>query len=91
MAHELGVRYVLEGSVRKGGSKMRISAQLIDAQTGSHVWAQRYDRNLDDIFALQDEITETIVAAIEPEMASAERERARRKPPDSFNACECYQ
>ena len=91
VARDLGVRYVLEGSVRKGGNKVRISAQLIDAQTGNHVWAQRYDRDLDDIFALQDEMTETIVAAIEPELASVERERARRKPPGSLDAWECYQ
>ncbi len=91
VARDLGVRYVLEGSVRKGGNKIRINAQLIDAQTGNHVWAQRYDRDLDDMFALQDEMTETIVAAIEPELASVERERARRKPPESLGAWECYQ
>jgi len=66
VGHELGVRYVLEGSVRKGGGRVRISVQLIDAETGKHLWADRYDRDLTDIFALQDEITKKVVAAIEP-------------------------
>src|SRR5436305_1530979 len=64
IAAELGVGYVLEGSVRKGADRVRITAQLIDATTGSHLWAERYDRNLADVFAVQDEITESIVAAI---------------------------
>jgi adenylate cyclase len=88
---ELGVRYVVEGSVRKGGNRVRISAQLIDATTGNHIWAERYDRELADLFDLQDEITETIVTAIQPELSTAERERARRKPPDSLDAWESYQ
>ena len=88
---ELGVRYVLEGSVRKGGERVRISAQLIDATTGAHVWAERYDRTLEDIFAVQDEITDTIAAAIEPELGEVERQRSRRKPPDSLDAWDCYQ
>jgi adenylate cyclase len=91
VARELGVRYVLEGSVRKGGDRLRISAQLIDATTGNHVWAERYDRQLDDIFELQDEITQTIVASLEPELATAERERAKRKPPGNLGAWEAYQ
>ncbi len=91
VARELGVRYVLEGSVRKGGDRLRISAQLVDATTGNHVWAERYDRHLDDIFDLQDEMTQTIVAALEPELATAERERAKRKPPGSLGAWEAYQ
>jgi len=91
VAGELGVRYVLEGSVRKAGNRVRVTAQLIDAATGNHVWAERYDRDLSDIFALQDEMTQTIVGAIEPELGSAERERARRKPPDSLDAWSCYQ
>jgi adenylate cyclase len=91
VGRELGVRYVLEGSVRKGGNRVRISAQLIDATTGNHVWAQRYDRELADIFAVQDEITESIVSSIEPELGAAERERARRKTPDSLDAWECFQ
>jgi len=91
IGRDLGVRYVLEGSVRKSGGRVRITAQLIEAETGNHIWAQRYDRVQDDVFELQDEITETIVAAIEPELESAERERARRKPPDSLDAWESYQ
>jgi TolB-like protein/Flp pilus assembly protein TadD len=91
VGRELGVRYVLEGSVRKGGARVRVSAQLIDATTGNHVWAERYDRELTDLFDLQDEITETIAAAIEPELGMAERERARRKPPDNLDAWETYQ
>jgi adenylate cyclase len=91
VAEELGVRYVLEGSVRKAGNRVRVTAQLIDAATGNHVWAERYDRDLSDIFALQDEMTQTIVGAIEPELGNVERERARRKPPDSLDAWSCYQ
>jgi adenylate cyclase len=91
VAKELGVRYVLEGSVRKATNRVRVTAQLIDATTGSHIWAERYDRELDDIFALQDEITETIVAAIEPELGAFERERAHRKPPESLDAWSSYQ
>jgi TolB-like protein/Flp pilus assembly protein TadD len=91
VARELGVRYVLEGSVRKAGSRVRISAQLIDAATGNHVWAERYDRELADIFELQDEMTATIVGAIEPELGSAERARAKRKPPDNLDAWDRYQ
>ncbi len=91
VAEELGVRYVLEGSVRKAGTRVRLTAQLIDAATGNHVWAERYDRDLSDIFALQDEMTQTIVGAIEPELGSVERERARRKPPESLDAWSCYQ
>ena len=91
VGRELGVRYVVEGSVRKGGSRVRISAQLIDAVTGNHVWAERYDRELADVFAVQDEITERIAATIEPELARAELERARRKPPESLDAWDLYQ
>lgn len=88
-ARELGVRYVLEGSVRKSGSRVRITAQLIDAISGHHVWAERYDRDIADIFALQDEITEKVVAAIEPQLYAAEGIRAKRKPPGSLDAWEC--
>jgi adenylate cyclase len=91
VGRDMGVRYVVEGSVRRGGNRVRISAQLIDATTGNHVWADRFDRDLEDIFALQDEITETIVAAIEPELGVAERERAMRKPPSSLEAWDYYQ
>ncbi|WP_407176265.1 winged helix-turn-helix domain-containing tetratricopeptide repeat protein [Bradyrhizobium sp. STM 3562] len=86
IAQELGVRYVLEGSVRKSGDQVRISAQLNDASTGSHLWAERYDRSLADVFAVQDEITESIVAAIEPQLYAAENFRAQRKPPGSLDA-----
>ena len=80
VAEELGVGYVVEGSVRKGGDRVRITVQLNDAATGSHIWAERYDRDLADVFAVQDEITEAIVAAIEPQLYAAENFRARRKP-----------
>jgi TolB-like protein/cytochrome c-type biogenesis protein CcmH/NrfG len=83
---ELGVRYVVEGSVRKSGDRVRITAQLNDVSTGSHVWAEHYDRNLTDVFAVQDEITEAIVAAIEPQIYVAENFRSRRKPPNSLDA-----
>jgi TolB-like protein len=86
IAEELGVRYVIEGSVRKSGDRVRITAQLIDAVGGSHIWAERYDRALADIFVVQDEITEAIVAAIEPQLYAAENFRAQRKPPDSLDA-----
>ncbi|MBT3533927.1 MAG: hypothetical protein HN478_08610, partial [Rhodospirillaceae bacterium] len=86
VAGELGVRYVLEGSVRKGGERVRITAQLVDATTGNHVWAERFDRDLSDIFALQDEITETLIAAIEPELAKAEQQRAIEKTPENLDA-----
>ncbi|MCS3496853.1 TolB-like protein/cytochrome c-type biogenesis protein CcmH/NrfG [Bradyrhizobium japonicum] len=86
VAEELGVRYVVEGSVRKEGDRVRITAQLNDVATGSHLWAERYDRELADVFAVQDEITERIVAAIEPQLYAAENFRAERKPPDSLDA-----
>lgn len=86
IAAELGVGYVVEGSVRKGGDRVRITAQLNDVATGSHLWAERYDRDLSDVFAVQDEITEAIVAAIEPQLYAAESFRAQRKPPDSMDA-----
>jgi adenylate cyclase len=86
VARELGVQYVLEGSVRKGGNRVRITAQLIDALTGRHVWAERYDRDLDDIFAVQDEISEAITTTVAPAFTSAEAQRAERKPPESFDA-----
>jgi TolB-like protein len=86
VADELGVGYVVEGSVRKGGDRVRITVQLNDVTTGSHIWAEHYDRNLTDVFAVQDEITEAIVAAIEPQIYAAENFRARRKPPNSMDA-----
>jgi TolB-like protein/Tfp pilus assembly protein PilF len=86
VAEDLGVRYVVEGSVRKGGDRVRITAQLNDVATGSHLWAERYDRELADVFAVQDNITEAIVAAIEPQLYAAENFHAQRKPPDSMDA-----
>jgi adenylate cyclase len=89
VGRELGVRYLLEGSVRKSGNRIRITAQLVEAETGNHVWAERYDRDVADIFTVQDEITERVVAAIEPELYAAENLRSRRKPPESLDAWEC--
>ena len=85
------MRYVVEGSVRKAGNRVRITAQLIDAATGNHIWADRFDGMLEDIFDLQDRITEQIVSAVAPEIEAHERERARRQPPDSLDAWELYQ
>jgi len=88
---ELSARYVVEGSVRKAGNRIRVTAQLIDSADGSHVWADRYDRELADIFDLQDEITQTLVGMIEPELTAAERSRARRKPTENLDAWELVQ
>ena len=88
---ELGVRYVLEGSVRKGGNRIRITGQLIDALTGAHLWAERYDRELSDIFNVQDEIAASVAAVIEPALAAAEQKRVLRKPPERLDAWEAYQ
>ena len=85
IARELGVRYALEGSVRTAGRRMRITAQLIDAEKGGHIWAEKYDRLLDDIFAVQDEITGNIVASIEPQLYAREGYRAAAKPPESVD------
>ena len=89
IARELGVRYVLEGSVRNSGDRVRITGQLIVAETGTHIWANRFDRGIRDIFDLQDEITESIVGAVEPEILSAEMRRTRGKRPDSLAAYDC--
>jgi TolB-like protein len=86
IAEDLGVGYVVEGSVRKEGGRVRITVQLNDVTTGSHLWAERYDRDLADVFAVQDEITEAIVATIEPQLYAAENFRARRKAPESLDA-----
>ena len=91
LSRDLGVRYVLEGSVRKGGNRIRVTAQLIEGATGNHIWAKRYDRELDDIFEVQDEMTQAIVAAIGPEIDQAERERAQRLPPENLDTWEAYQ
>ncbi len=85
VARELGVRYALEGSVRTAGQRIRITGQLIDAENGKHIWAEKYDRQLHDIFAVQDEITEHIVAAIEPHLYAQEGYRAAGQPPESVD------
>jgi adenylate cyclase len=91
VGRELGVRYVLEGSMRKAGNRIRVTAQLIEAETGNHVWAERYDRDLADIFAMQDEITHALTTALTPAIADAELRRAIRKPPESLDAWAAYQ
>ena len=88
VSRELGARYVVEGSVRKAGDRVRVSAQLIDAASGQHIWAERYDRELHDIFALQDELTTSIAAAIHPEIEQAELSRVRLREPTSLSAWE---
>jgi TolB-like protein/class 3 adenylate cyclase len=90
IARELGVRYVLEGSVRKSGNRVRITAQLIDAATGNHIWAERYDGELSDIFDLQDQVTARVVGAIAPKLEQVEIERAKRKPTESLDAYDHY-
>jgi adenylate cyclase len=89
-AQELGAQYVLEGSVRRAGRRVRITGQLIDGSSGNHLWAERFDRDLDDLFAVQDEITTRIVAALEPELSSAEIRRVAKRPPGSFGAWDAY-
>jgi adenylate cyclase len=91
IGRDLGVRYVLEGSVRRAGNRLRITSQLVDAITGAHLWAERYDRDLSDIFAVQDEITASVAGVIEPALAEAEQQRVLRKPPDRLDAWEAYQ
>ncbi|MEO6626608.1 MAG: adenylate/guanylate cyclase domain-containing protein [Burkholderiaceae bacterium] len=88
-ARELGVQYVLEGSVRKAGKRVRVTVQLIDAETDTHIWAERYDRDLEDIFAIQDELTSSIVSVLPGRVEAASRDRASRKPTDSMAAYEC--
>jgi TolB-like protein/class 3 adenylate cyclase len=90
VGRELGVRYVLEGSVRKAGNRVRITGQLIDAVTSAHIWADRFDGLLDDVFDLQDEITTSVIGAIAPKLQQAEIERAKRKPTDSLDAYDYY-
>jgi len=90
LGHELGVRYVLEGSVRKAGSRVRITGQLIDTSTGGHLWADRFEGELEDIFDLQDRVTVSVVSAIAPKLESAEIERAKRKPPANLDAYDYY-
>jgi adenylate cyclase len=91
VGRDLGVRYVLEGSLRKSGNRIRVSVQLVEADTGNHIWAERYDRDLADIFAVQDEITEAVTTAIAPAIGDAERQRAMRTPSGNLDAWGAYQ
>jgi adenylate cyclase len=86
VSRDLGVRYVLEGSVRRSGERLRVTAQLIDAATGNHVWAERYDRAIADIFTVQDEITQTVVGTLEPQLYAAEHARLQTSAPESLDA-----
>jgi len=90
VGRELGVRYVLEGSVRKAANRVRITGQLVDTATGTHLWAERFDGGLSDVFDLQDQVTESVVGAIAPALEKAEIERARRKPTESLDAYALY-
>jgi adenylate cyclase len=90
-SQELGVRYILRGNVRRSGSRIRATAQLVDGPSGEHLWAERYDRDLNDIFTVQDEITKAVAAAIGPAIVDAERQRAVRKLPENLDAWEAYQ
>jgi TolB-like protein/Flp pilus assembly protein TadD len=90
VGRELGVRYVLEGSVRKSGNRVRITGQLIDATTGTHLWADRFDSQLDDVFDLQDQVTGSVIGALFPQLERAEIERAKRKPTESLQAYDYY-
>jgi TolB-like protein/DNA-binding SARP family transcriptional activator len=90
VGHELGVRYVLEGSVRKSQNRVRIAGQLVEASTGVHLWADRFDGALEDIFDLQDDVTESVIGAIVPRLEQAEIERAKRKPTTSLDAYDYY-
>ena len=90
VAEELGARYIVEGSVRKGGNRIRITAQLIDAHVDHHLWSQKWDRNVDDIFEVQDEVSTLIAAKVSPTLGSHERERIERSKPTNFNAWEYY-
>jgi adenylate cyclase len=90
VAKELGARYVLEGSVRKAGDRIRVNAQLVDAQSGHHVWAEKFDRALTDVFQIQDEITQQIAAVVIPELAQAEVKKAELKRPESLSAWDFY-
>jgi TolB-like protein/class 3 adenylate cyclase/Tfp pilus assembly protein PilF len=90
VSQELGVRYVLEGSVRKAGNRVRITGQLIQADTGAHIWAERYDGDFTDIFELQDRVASDVVGAIAPRLEQAEIDRAKRKPTEHLGAYDCY-
>ena len=90
VGRELGVRYVLEGSVRKAANRVRITGQLIDASTGAHLWADRFEGALEDIFDLQDQVTASVIGAIAPKLEQAEIERAKRKPTESLDAYDYF-
>ena len=90
VGRELGVRYVLEGGVRKAGNRVRITAQLIEAETGAHLWADRFDGALEDVFTLQDQITDRVVGIVEPSVRRSEIERSRRKRPENLDAYDLY-
>jgi TolB-like protein/Tfp pilus assembly protein PilF len=90
VGRELGVRYVLEGSVRKAGTRVRITGQLVEASTGAHLWADRFDGALEDVFELQDHVTSSVVAAIAPKLEQAEIERSKRKPTNNLDAYDYY-
>jgi TolB-like protein len=90
VGRDLGVRYVLEGSVQQAGHRVRITAQLIDASTGSHLWADRFDGSLEEVFELQDRVTATVIGAIAPKLEQAEVERAKRKPTENLNAYDYF-
>jgi len=90
VGRELGVRYVLEGGVRKTGNRVRITTQLVEAETGGHLWADRFDGALEDVFDLQDQITERVVGIVEPSLKRSEIERSRRKPPENLDAYDLY-
>ena len=87
---ELGVRYFLEGGVRKAGQRLRVTAQLVEAETGAHLWADKFDGELKDVFEFQDQITETVVGIVEPSVQKSEIERSRRKRPESLDAHDLY-
>ena len=90
VGERLGVQYVVEGSVRRAANRVRVTAQLIEAQTGNHIWAERYDRDLEDIFAVQDELTRSIVATLAAQLGKTVAKHAGRKPPASVKAYEYY-
>src|SRR5262249_6614478 len=90
VGRELGVHYVLQGSIRRAGDRVRISVQLIDAATGIHRWAERYERHLEDVFAVQDEVARTIVAILAAHVHRAEIERTLNKPPEPWQAYDYY-
>ena len=90
VGRELGVRYVLEGSVRKGGDRIRIIGQLIDAQSGAHLWADKFDGSLASVFDLQDQVTANVVSAIAPKLQQNDIERARRKPTEKMDSYDCF-